>query len=146
MVTSAALEQSGNLQMVPTSGRLCRAAARAGLAVLLLAGSSEAAVRHVLVLQSVERGNLTADFFTGNFRIDLNQRAGDAVTFIEFVVNPAGFDDTPEQAIVDFLQSAFANRPKPDLVMSVGGPAAVFARKYGNQIFPGIPILFAAVD
>src|SRR4051794_24038687 len=67
MVTSAALEQSGNLQMVRISGRLCRAVTRAGLAALLFAGSSEAAVRHVLVLQSVERGNLTIDVFTGNF-------------------------------------------------------------------------------
>jgi signal transduction histidine kinase len=146
MVTSTGLEQSGYLQMLRISSRLLRAATRAGLAVLLFAGSSEAAVRHVLLLQSVERGNLTIDFFTGNFRVDVSQRAGDSVTFTEFVVNPAGFDETPEQAIVYFLQSAFANRPKPDLVMTVGGPAAAFAREYGHQIFPESPILFAAVD
>ena len=30
--------------------------------------------------------------------------------------------------------------------MSVGGPAAVFARKYRRELFPGTPLLFASVD
>ena len=32
--------------------------------------------RQVLVLQSFDRGNLVVDYFTGNFRVDLDQRAG----------------------------------------------------------------------
>ena len=35
---------------------------------------------------------------------------------------------------------------KPDLIVSVGGPAALFARKYRRQLFPDSPLLFAAVD
>ena len=30
--------------------------------------------------------------------------------------------------------------------MTIGGPAAVFARKYRQQLFPDTPLLFAAVD
>ena len=37
-------------------------------------------------------------------------------------------------------------RPKPDLIVTVGGPAAVFARKHRQQLFPDTPLLFAAVD
>jgi signal transduction histidine kinase len=128
------------------SSRLRGGCAGTVLLFLLCTASTEAADRHVLLLQSLERGNLTSDFFTGNFRVDMSQRTADSITFTEFVVNPAGFDETPERAFVDFLRAAFANRAPPDLVMTIGGPAATFARKYGRQIFPESPLLFAAVD
>ena len=61
-------------------------------------------------------------------------------------MGPTGFVGAPEQAVVDFIRSTFADRPKPDLIVTVAGPAAVFARKYRQQLFPGTPLLFAAVD
>ena len=50
------------------------------------------------------------------------------------------------QAVVAYIRSSFVDRPKPDLIVSIGGPAAVFARKYRRQLFPDTPILFASVD
>lgn len=123
-----------------------RRAWSAALLVSWLAAPAEAAVRHVLLLQSLDRGNLTLDSFTGQFRLDLDARSGEQVTITQFVVNPAGFDAIPEEASVRFLQSAYADRPKPNLVMTVGGSAAAFARKYRQQLFPGVPRLFAALD
>ena len=37
----------------------------------------------VLVLQSFDRGNLVADFFTGHFRVELDQRAGTPVNVVQ---------------------------------------------------------------
>jgi signal transduction histidine kinase len=51
-----------------------------------------------------------------------------------------------ERAVLDYIQSAFIDRSKPDLIMPVGGPAAIFARRYRQQLFPDTPLLFAAVD
>ena len=65
---------------------------------------------------------------------------------VQVVVGPTGFVGAPEQAIVDYIRSTFADRPKPDLIVTVAGPAAVFARKYRQQLFPDTPLLFAAVD
>ena len=65
---------------------------------------------------------------------------------IQIVVGPTGFVGAPEREVVDYIRSIFADRPKPDLIMTVGGPAAVFARKYRQQLFPETPLLFAAVD
>ena len=98
------------------------------------------------MLQSFDRGNLVLDHFTGNFRVDLDQRAGTPVNVVQVVVGPTGFVGAPEQAVVDFIRSTFADRPKPDLIVTVAGPAAVFARKYRQQLFPDTPLLFAAVD
>ena len=36
--------------------------------------------------------------------------------------------------------------PPPDLIVTVGGPAATFARKHRQQIFPDTPLLLASVD
>ena len=114
---------------------------------LLAAVSSEAQpVRQVLLLQSFARGNLPLDAFTANLRADLDARAGTPVNVVQIVVGPTGFVGAPEQAVVDFIRATFADRPRPDLIMTAGGPAAAFARKYRSQLFPETPLLFASVD
>ena len=65
---------------------------------------------------------------------------------VQVVVGPTGFVAAPEQAVVDYIRAIFADRPKPDLIVTMAGPAAVFARKYRQQLFPATPLLFAAVD
>jgi signal transduction histidine kinase len=129
-----------------THSRTFRCAVMAGL-LLLGAPSSEAqpAVRQVLVLQSFDRGNMTIDQFTANFRVELDRIAGGPVNLVQIVVGGTGLVDPPDQAIVDYIRSTFANRPKPDLIMTIAGPAAMFARKYRPLLFPDTPLLFAAV-
>jgi signal transduction histidine kinase len=128
-------------------GRSLRCAALAGLLVFR-ATSGEAApvVRQVLVLLSVDSGVLAQDYLTTNFRIDLDQRNESPVNVVQVIVGPTGFVSAPEQAIVDYIQSIYADRPKPDLVVTLAGPATVFARKYRRQLFPDAPLLFGAVD
>jgi signal transduction histidine kinase len=116
--------------------------------LLFAAAASQAqpAVKQVLVLQSLDRGNLTLDAFTGNFRVRLDQRAGKPVNVVQVVVGQTGFVGAADQAVADYIRSIYAGRPAPDLVMSAGGPAAVFARKHMRRLFPGTPLLLAAVD
>jgi signal transduction histidine kinase len=119
------------------------------VALLMLgpaSGEAQPPVRQVLLLQSFDRGNMVLDHFTGNLRVDLDRRAGRPVNVVQVVVGPTGFVGASEQAIVDFIRSAYADRPKPDLIVSVAGPAAVFARKYRRQLFPDTPLLFALLD
>ena len=118
------------------------------VALLLRAAPSDAqpAVRQVLLLQSFDRGNALVDQFTTNFRVELDQRVEGPVNVVQVVVGPTGSVGAPEQAVVDYIRSTFVDRPKPDLIVTVAGPAAVFARKYRQQLFPDTPILFASVD
>ena len=125
----------------------CAAVAGAGLLVLAAASSeAQPAVRQVLLLQSFDRGNMTDDYTTANFRVDVGRRTGQAVNVVEIVVGPTGFVGAPEQTIVDYIRSAFADRPKPDLIVTLAGPAAAFARKYRKQLFPDVPLLLASVN
>ena len=89
---------------------------------------------------------MTDDYTTANFRVDLGQRTGQAVNVVEIVVGPTGFVGAPEETIVDYIRSAFADRPKPDLIVTLAGPAAAFARKYRQQLFPDVPLLLASVN
>jgi signal transduction histidine kinase len=123
-----------------------------GVLLLLVAASgqaqpqSQAPLKQILVLQSLDRGNLPLDRFTGNLRVSLDQRAGEPVNVVQVVVGPTGFVRAPDQAVVDYIRSIYAGRPAPDLVMTVGGPAAVFARQHAQQLFPATPLLLASVD
>ncbi len=124
-----------------------RGAALAGvLASGVASGQPAPVVRQVLVLQSFDRGNLIIDSFTGHFRVELDQRAGTPVNVVQVVVGPIGSVSAPEREVVDYIQAIFAGRTRPDLIMTVGGPATVFARAHRQQLFPDRPLLFAAVD
>jgi len=114
--------------------------------MVLWATVAGAEPRHVVLLQSFERGNIVLDEFTSTLRKLMGERSPGPVTFMEFVISPAGFRAIPEQAMVEFLRSSYANRPKPDLVITTGGPAAAFARRNREEMFPGVPFLYGAVD
>jgi signal transduction histidine kinase len=129
--------------------RVCEWQCAALVGLLLLgpaSGEAQEPVRQVLLLQSFNRGNLILDQFTGNFRVDLDQHQVGPVNVVQVVVGPTGFVGAPEQGVVDFIRSTYADHPAPDLIVTVAGPAAVFARRYRQQLFPDTPLLFAAVD
>ena len=118
-----------------------------GLLVIAAASSdAQSPVNQVLILQSLDRGNLVLDQFTGEFRVNLDQRVARPVNVVQVVVGQRGFVTAPDQAVVDYVRSMYADRPPPDLIVTVGGPAAVFGRKHRQDLFPGRPLLFASVD
>ena len=116
------------------------------LAAARVVGATEPPVRQVLVLQSVDRGNRILDHFTTNLRVEIDQHVSGPINYVQVNVGPTGFIGAPEKSIVEFIRSNFIDRPKPDLVITIAGPAAVFARKYRDQLFPDSPLLFASVD
>jgi len=126
--------------------RTLQSAVLAGLLIGAATSDAQSPVKQVLMLQSLDRGNLTLDHFTSIFRVGLDQRAGKAVNVVQVVVGQMGFIAAPQQDIVDYIRAMYSNRAPPDLIMTVGGPAAIFARKYRQQLFPQEPLVFAALD
>jgi signal transduction histidine kinase len=51
----------------------------------------------------------------------------------------------PEASFVDYLRSLYERSP-PDIVMSIGAPAARFVQKYRAQLFPDAPMMLTAVE
>lgn len=102
--------------------------------------------RQVLLLESSERGSAVFDRFTEAFRSEVESRLGRPVTFTQFVVAPAGVEEPNDTAIIAYLHSLYANRQHPDLVVSIGGPAAAFARLHRDEVFPESPLIYGAVE
>lgn len=121
----------------------------AGVLIVVLTPGGDAAqsarARQVLVLQSIDRGSMVFDAFTAEFRSAIHKRAATSVTLFDFVVAPPGFVKAPDKSLLDFLQSIYGDR-RADLIVTLGGPAAAFARDNRRQLFPQSPIVFAAVD
>ena len=120
--------------------------------MLLAAASSQAqpaaqpAAKQVLVLQSVDRGNLILDYFTTNFRVELDPQVTQPVNFHQVTAGPAGSIGASERVAVEFIRSAYEGHRKPDLVVAIAGPATAFARRHRAQLFPDTPLLLGLVD
>jgi signal transduction histidine kinase len=54
-------------------------------------------------------------------------------------------DDAAEAKFLEYLKTLYAQRP-PDLIVSLGGPAAIFIHKHKADLFPTTPMLLAAVE
>src|SRR6187397_1178001 len=87
-----------------TRRRRWRCAALTGLLVLGAASlDAQPRVRQVLLLQSLDRGSLPLDYFTTNFRVELDQLVGSPVNVVQVVVGEMGLVGTPGQAVVAYI-------------------------------------------
>jgi len=118
-----------------------------GCLLMIAARSSgaQSAVKQVLMLQSLNRGNVVLDRFTGDFLVGLDERVGKPANVVQVVVSPTGSVGASDQALIDYIRSMYVDR-RPDLIVTAGGPAAVFGRAHRRELFPGTPLLFASVD
>jgi signal transduction histidine kinase len=51
----------------------------------------------------------------------------------------------PELPIVDYLEVLYARR-WPDLIVTIGAPAAAFVQRHKDRLFPTAPVLFTAIE
>lgn len=54
-------------------------------------------------------------------------------------------DDNPEVAFVEYLRALYSNR-QPDLIISIGAPAAAFVQRHRKQLFLAAPMVLTVVD
>ena len=102
--------------------------------------------RQVLLLYSYERDFASHNAFATMFRPELSRSFGEPIDFIEVSLQAARLNPSAsEESIVNEVRSTLPRR-RLDLVVPIGGPAAVFAQTYRQQLFPTTPMLLAGVD
>ena len=102
--------------------------------------------RQVLLLYSYERDVASHNAFANMFRPELSRLFAEPIDFIEVSLQAARLNPSAsEESIVNELRSTLPRR-RLDLVVPIGGPAAVFAQTYRQQLFPTTPMLLAGVD
>ena len=120
----------------------------ATVAILAWASVSAAqtAPRQVLLLYCTERDFASHNAFATMFRPELSRLFGEPIDFIEVSLQAARLNPSASEAsILNEVRSTLPRR-RLDLVVPIGGPAAVFAQTHRQQLFPTTPMLLAGVD
>jgi len=102
--------------------------------------------KRVLMLHSFGRDFLPWSAFARAIRTELEQQSPWPLELQEHNLLSARFNNPgPEAPFVDYLRSLYSGRP-PDIVVSIGAPAARFVQKYRAQLFPETPMVLTAVE
>jgi signal transduction histidine kinase len=105
-----------------------------------------AAPPRVLLLQPFGRGYAPFGALTASVRADLQQKLGQPIDFDEVALQPIRFTgDPPQDLNMDYLRSKFDKNP-PNLLLTIGGPAAQFALEHRSRLFPNTPMVVAGLD
>jgi molybdenum ABC transporter molybdate-binding protein len=76
------------------------------------------------------------------FETELAEKMGERVDVAEVSLDMARYADRDMQEVmVDYLQKR-QGKWQPDLVVTIGSPAASFVANYRERLFPGTPILY----
>lgn len=109
-------------------------------------GTSAAEPRRVLLIHSFGREFEPFHTVSESFRSELTRLSPEPVEFVDAALQGVRIDDgTQDGPLLDYVLALFAGH-QPDLVVTVGGPAARFAQRHQDRLFPGSPVLIAATD
>jgi hypothetical protein len=116
--------------------------------MLIFAAINPAAAepKRVLLLHSFGPQFVPWVFFAGQFREELFKQSPDKIDLYEASLEGSRFQQPDEQrTVVDYLAALFGTR-KPDLIVTLGAPAAFFVQKYRAQFFPSTPLIIGAPE
>lgn len=116
------------------------------LAVLAPPASAEQA-RRVLILHSFGPHFSPFSTFAGEMRARLVRGASEPLDIYEASLETARFSqlDAESGPFVNYLLALFEDR-RPDLVVTIGAPAARFAQIHRQQLFAATPLLITALE
>jgi len=84
--------------------------------------------------------------YARSIRTELERRSPWRLDITDHSLMTARFsDENPEVPFVEYLRALFAKQA-PDLIVSIGAPAASFVQRNRQQLFGRIPMLFTAVE
>ena len=133
------------------------AAAWLGLGLLLAAcvfsgtaGAVERSARgdlkRVLILHSFGREFRPWSEYARSIKAGLEQQSPWPLDIQEQALLTARFNNPgPEAPFVEYLRSLYQGAP-PDIVLSIGAPAARFLQRYRGELFPDTPTVLAVVE
>ena len=102
--------------------------------------------KRVLLIHSFGRDFAPYDTIASVFRTELARGSSEPIVLFEATLDAGRpITDEEERAFLDYLKARFAG-PAPDLVVTIGPPAARFYLAHRDQLFPPIPLVIAALD
>ena len=128
--------------------RIC---ATAGLVVFLAVSLScpdgfAAEPKRVMLLHSFGRDFKPWSEYAKAIRGELDRQSPWPLDITEHsLVTARSADEDPEVPFVEYLRALSAKR-LPDIIVSIGAPAAAFVQRHRQRLFAATPMVFTAVD
>ncbi len=102
--------------------------------------------KQVVLLHSFGRDFKPWSEYARTIRTELDRQSPWPIDIIEHsLVTARSFDENSEVPFVEFLRALFAKR-SPDIILSIGAPAAAFVQRHRQQLFATTPMVFTAVE
>lgn len=102
--------------------------------------------KQILILHSFGREFKPWSEYAKAIRIELERQSPWPLDIQEHALVAARTgDQDPEVALVDYLYALHKNR-RPDLIVSIGAPAAAFVQRHRPHLFPATPMILTVVD
>lgn len=135
----------GTLPRLVTATVLC--ACLGTIMFLLITLSAVAAEpKHVMLLYSFGREFKPWSEYAKAIRAELDQRSPWPVDITDHSLVTARLsDEKSETAFVEYLRALYGKHP-PDLIVSLGAPAAAFIQQHRQELFPETPMVLTAVE
>lgn len=117
------------------------------LAVLSACGAAAAAEpKRILILHSFGQDFRPWSEYAKSIRSELQRQSPWQLDITDHsLVTARSTREQPEIPFVEYLRALFSSEP-PDLIVSVGAPAASFIQRHRSQLFPATPMVLTAVD
>jgi signal transduction histidine kinase len=108
--------------------------------------SATAETKQLVFLHSYGRHFSPYEVYASKLRAKLAQESSEPIDIYEVDLSTTrSVEGEQEDLFVEFLNSLFAGR-QPDLVITIGGPAADFLQRNRQRVFSSTPVLFSAVE
>jgi signal transduction histidine kinase len=116
------------------------------LALLLSLGAEAASPKRVLILHSFGRDVAPFDTTASVFRTDVARRSPEPLTFVEASLDLERVVSEGEKvAFLEYLNARFGEA-QPDVVVTIGAPAALFYLGNRAKLFPAVPLVLGSLD
>ena len=102
--------------------------------------------KQVLLLHSFGRDFKPWSEYARTIRAELDRQSPWPLNITEHsLVAARSSDENSEVPFVEYLRSLFVKHP-PDIIVSIGAPAAAFVQRHREQLFATTPMVLTAVD
>jgi signal transduction histidine kinase len=108
--------------------------------------TSAAQTKRVLVVYPTSDGQPGTLRFQESLRLGLMNSPTDHIeVFNEYLDSTRFPDELYQSRLADFLRTKYLGR-EPDVIIPALAPALDFVLKYRDKLFPGVPVVFGAID
>jgi signal transduction histidine kinase len=128
--------------------RIIRQALLLSIVLIGLAQIARAATeaKHVMLLHSYGRDFIPWSDYSNAIRAELARQSPWPIEVSDHsLMSARNSDGDSERPFVEYLRAYYAKK-LPDLIVSIGAPAAAFVQRHRQQLFPGSPMLLTAVE